>query len=89
MDLWNRLDPGYVHIVDGKRAATDDARLLARPILQEYDASTVDELGVNPAEFGNLAARHILVEIAEACRREADACTMEPPPVRPTCGNGN
>ena len=25
----------------------------ARPILQEYDASTVDELAVNPAEFGS------------------------------------
>ena len=46
------------------------ARLLARPILQEYDASTVDELAMNPAEFGKLAARHNLVEIAEASRRE-------------------
>ena len=43
----------------------------ARPILQEYDASTVDEVAVNPAEFGNLAARHNLVEIEEACRKEA------------------
>ncbi len=41
------------------------ARLLASPILQEYDASTV-ELNVHPAEFGKLAARHNLVEIAEA-----------------------
>ena len=32
-----------------------DARLLARPIPQEYDAFTVEELGVNPAnQFGNL-----------------------------------
>ena len=38
---------------------------------QEYDASTVDELAVDLAEFGNLAARHNLVEIAEACRRES------------------
>ncbi len=32
---------------------------------------------MHPAEFGKLAARHILVEIAEACRKEADACTMD------------
>ena len=48
-----------------------DARLLARPILQEYDAFTVDELAMNPAESGKLAARQNLVEIAEACWREA------------------
>ena len=31
------------------------ARLLASPILQEYDAFTVEELVVNPAtQFGNL-----------------------------------
>ncbi len=35
--------------------------------------STV-ELATNPAESGNLADRYILVEIADACRREADAC---------------
>ena len=29
------------------------------------DLSTVDELTVHPAEFGKLAARHNLVEIAE------------------------
>ena len=46
------------------------ARLLASPILQEYDASTVDEVAMHPAEFGTLAAKHNLVEIAEACRRE-------------------
>ncbi len=51
--------------------------MLARPILQEYDAFTVVELVVNPAEFGNLAARHNLVQIVEARRREADACTMD------------
>ena len=32
---------------------------------------------MNPAESGKLAARHYLVEIAEACRREADIGTME------------
>ncbi len=48
----------------------------ARPILQEYDAFTVDELGVNPAEFGKLA-RHNPVKIVEACWRESDACTRE------------
>ena len=42
------------------------ARLLARRILQEYDAFAVDELAVNPAESEKLAARHNLVEIAEA-----------------------
>ena len=47
----------------------------ARPILQEYDASTVVELGRHPAEFGKLAARHNLVEIAEACPKEADVGT--------------
>ena len=52
--------------------------LLARPILQEYDASTV-ELRVNPAEFGNLAARHNLVEIVEACWMEADAFIFNRP----------
>ena len=37
--------------------ATVDARLLARPILQEYDAFTVDVLDVNPADQSeNLAA---------------------------------
>ena len=51
--------------------------MLVRPILQEYDASTVDEAGRNPAESGKLAARHYLVEIAEACRREADAFIMD------------
>ena len=45
--------------------------MLARPILQEYDASTV-ELAVNPAEFGKLAARYNLFEIAEAYRRDSD-----------------
>ena len=45
--------------------------MLARPILQEYDAFTVDEVGKNPAEFGKLAARHNLVEMAEESRREA------------------
>ena len=51
------------------------ARLLARPIPQEYDASTVDEPTTHPAESGNLAAMHNLVEIAEACRRESDVGT--------------
>ncbi len=36
----------------------------ARPIPQEYDAFTVDELTW-------FAARYNLVEIAEACRRDA------------------
>ena len=33
--------------------------------------STVNEPALNPAESGKLAARHNLVEIADACRREA------------------
>ena len=67
--------------------------MLARPILQEYDASTVVELAGTPpqsnlwkrqtlvAQLTNLeitltadlgiCKRHNLVEIAEACRREA------------------
>ncbi len=52
-----------------------DARLLARPILQEYDAFTVDVIATHPAEFGKLAARHNLVEIAEACRRGSEIFT--------------
>ncbi len=39
---------------------TTAARLLARPILQEFDAVTVDVRAMNPAEFGKLAARHNL-----------------------------
>ena len=39
--------------------ATVAARLLASPILQEYDISTVVELAVNPAnQFENLTAGH-------------------------------
>ena len=64
-------------------AAREVARLLARPILQEYDASTVEELGMNPAnhlvisltaDLG-ICKRHNFVEIAVACRKEADVCT--------------
>ncbi len=83
--------------------ATVAARLLARPILQEYYAFTVDVLaGIPPqsilwkwqllvAQLTNLVIshtadlgickRHNLVEIAGACRREADACTMDDPTV--------
>ena len=32
---------------------------------------------MHQASFGNPEARHILVEIAEACRREAESCTMD------------
>lgn len=39
----------------GLAIATAAARLLARSILQEYDASTVDELAVHLAEFWKLA----------------------------------
>ena len=59
------MDPASFQLVGAVAA-----RLLARPILQEYDAFTVDELTW-------IAARHNLVEIAEACRKEADACTMD------------
>ncbi len=38
---------------------------------------TVVELAAHPVESGNLAARHNLVEIAEACRRESDDCTID------------
>ena len=37
----------------------------------------MDELGVNPAEVWNLAARHYFVEISEACRKVAEVVTME------------
>ena len=43
----------------------------ARRIRQEYNIFTVVERASHPAESGKLAARYILVEIAEACRREA------------------
>ena len=36
---------------------------------------TVVEPAMHPAEFGNLAARHNLVEIAEACRRGLNGFT--------------
>ncbi len=39
---------------------------------------------MHPAEYGKLAARHNLVEIAEACRGEADGFTMEPAAVNAT-----
>ena len=60
-----------LHTASVQLVATVAARLLARPILQEYDASTVD-LGLNPAQFGKLAARYNLVEMAEAFRRNRD-----------------
>ena len=45
----NRLEPmstvGMIQLVD-----MQDASGAARPIPQEYDASTVDELGKNPAD---------------------------------------
>ncbi len=48
-NLWKTLKPGcgYVHIVDRKLMAREVARLLARQILEEYDASTVDEVDVD------------------------------------------
>ena len=72
-----------VHSGDGPTCCY--ARLLARSILQEYDAYTVEELATNPAEFENLAARHNLVEIAEACRRESDAYKRDG--IRNCCGS--
>ncbi len=41
--------------MDGIRNCDRRRWLLARPILQEYDAFTVDEVAVNPAESGKLA----------------------------------
>ncbi len=51
---------------------TRKASIAARPILQEYDAFTVDELTVNPAEFGNLANRTILWKSQKRVGGEAD-----------------
>ncbi len=62
----------------GSLRPREEACLLARPILQEYDLSTVDVLAVNHAEFGNLAARHNLVEVAEACRKESARSGTQP-----------
>ena len=67
------MDPHPVSPTCGNRRCW----LLASPIPQEYDVSTVEELAENPASVRNLAARHILVEITEACRKEADVCTRE------------
>ena len=47
--------------------------------------STVEQV-MHPAEFGKLAARHNLVEIAEACRKEAkysNWMAMNPASVQP------
>ena len=57
---------------------TTASRLLARPVLQEYDAFHSGGANRNPAESGNLAARHKLVKIAEACRKEADVGMRDP-----------
>ncbi len=54
-----------------------DAWLLSRPILQEYDASTVVEVTVESCRIRKLAARRNLVEIAEACRKESVAGTKD------------
>ena len=44
-----------VHSGDGRTCGNARRWLLARPILQEYDAFTVEELGVNPVnQFSNL-----------------------------------
>ena len=51
----------------GLAIATVAARLLARPILQEYDAFTV-ELAMNPA---------LVQSVEVASWKEADACTMD------------
>ncbi len=55
--------------VSVQTVATTDARLLASPILQEYDASTMDELAMIPASVqpveivtARLLARPILQE---------------------------
>ena len=37
----------------------------------DYDASSVVEQAIRPAKFGKLAARHNVVEIAEACWKES------------------
>ena len=64
-DLWQMPMTNSAIFTHGWVACgPQDARLLARPILQEYDAFTVDLLTW-------IAARHNLVEIAEACRKEA------------------
>ena len=42
-------------------------------VVPAVDELSTVELATNPAESGKLAASHNLVEIAEACRREADA----------------
>ena len=38
-----------------RKIADRESRVAARPILEEYDLATVDDLGVNRVEFGKLA----------------------------------
>ncbi len=57
--------------------ATVDARFLASPILQEYDAFTVAEIAMHPAEFGNLANRITLWKSQKPVGREADVGTVD------------
>ena len=44
---------------------------------------------MNPASVGKLAARHNLVEFAEACRKEWTLGQFETQFVSQTCGNDN
>ena len=49
-----------------------------RPILQERYAFTVDELAMNPAEFGNLASRITSWKSQKLVLKQANACLSEP-----------
>ncbi len=61
--------------VDAKIAARQEVGCWLDRSCRSTTLSTVDELAVHPAEFGKLVARHYLVEMAEACRKEADVGT--------------
>ena len=52
------------------------ARLLARPILHEYDASTVDELAANPASVQSVEAA--AASLHNGNKRRETACRREP-----------
>ena len=70
---YSQLDgrnPASVQLVEAP-----DARLLLGRSCRSTTLSTFDVQVVNPAEFGKLAARHNPVEVAEACRKEADRFT--------------
>ncbi len=63
-------------LATGGRTESDVFKIGSQTRSHAVDVISTVELAPHPAEFGNLAARHNLVEIAEAYRKEADACFL-------------